>query len=101
MANKEIVGLRQARALNAAGWDIPTAYCWAYGPDRLLGKIWRPFHKTEDIHSIDKKDVLPAAPTISEMLAFIRGKLGKISEELPLDANLIAEYILKNKLLSL
>ena len=105
MTNKITVGLRQARALHAAGWNIPTEFCWAYDSDRLLGKIWRVFHKTEDIHSIDQKDFLPAAPTAEELIEFIKKKQPQKDvftievEKKDKLANTLASYVLKNKLL--
>lgn len=106
MSNKITVGLVQARKLCAAGWNTPTEFYWAYGPDRLIGKLWRVYHKSEYLHSLDPKDVIPAAPTAEELWNFIYlndpgSKLIITNPRREKLANILAEYILKNKLLNL
>lgn len=105
MGNRITVGLKQARALCEAGWTEPTEFYWAYGPDRLIGKIWRVYHRSEEVHSIDPKDTIPAAPTGEELMKFIFAKQPNIDFHQILVgrkekiANILTDYILKNKLL--
>lgn len=106
MSNRITVGLKQARALCEAGWKEPTEFYWAYGPDRIIGKIWRVYHRSEEVHSIDPKDTIPAAPTIDELLKVIFEKqpgikINFIFERGEKNANMLADYIIKHKLLSL
>ena len=104
MSNHITVGLKQARALCAAGWKEPTEFYWAYGPDRLIGKIWRVYHVSEEVHSIDQKDIIPAAPTAEELWKFIQSRLSIASISIIRGekiANNLAGYVLKNNLLKL
>jgi hypothetical protein len=107
MLNHITTGLRESRALYEAGWRMPTEFCWAYDSDRIIGKIWRTFHKSEELNDIDPKDTIPAAPTPEELLKFIFSKqpnfcyLQIIVLRRQKIANVLANYILQNKLLKL
>lgn len=105
MTNKIVTNLRSSRNLCLAGWNTPTEFYWAYDDDRLLGKIWRVFHKTEKIHSIDPKDTIPAAPTAEELIIFLKS-IGRcpiiINATLEKEERLVdvlADFIIKNELL--
>ena len=105
MISEKVTGLVLSRKLCNAGWREETEYHWAYdGKDRLLGKIWNIYHKSELVDLIDKKDICPSAPTSDELFNFIKKRCPnkififevKSTEKM---ANYLAEFILKNKLL--